>query len=226
MIDPDGFTITPTTTIQTDEEHLREVPGELYYTENVLGVDGRSEDIVYWPKQKKGNYIIKVLPEAGVSLTDTYSLEFTTESQTINLAENVPINQIPNEGYGIIVEKSGAISQFTPVLIDIKSGNYPNSINLDSNGTVPVTIFSSAIFDVKQINPSTIKLANASVKLKNNGKPMISYEDVNSDSFIDIIIHVITKDLQLTPSDTKANLEGKLFDGRIIKGSDSIRIIP
>lgn len=110
--------------------------------------------------------------------------------------------------------------------MNIKPGSFPNSINLGSKGTTPVAILGNNILDVHQIDPTTIKLANASVQLKRNGQPMASYEDVNGDSFTDIIAHVITKDLQLTPSDTKANLEGKLIDGTIIKGSDSVRIVP
>lgn len=110
--------------------------------------------------------------------------------------------------------------------MNIKLNGYPNSINLKSNGVAPVAIFGSATFDVHQIDPLTIRLADAPVKLKKNGQPMVSYEDVNGDSFIDIVVHVITKDLQLTANSTKANLEGKLIDGIIIKGSDSVQIVP
>ena len=225
VTDPDGFTITPTTAIQTDEEYLREIPGELYYAENVIGADGHPEDIVYWPKRKTGDYIIKVLPELGASPTETYSIEFTVGEQTITLAENIPINQIPNEGYGVTVEESGATSQFIPVSIDIKLGSYPNSINLGSNGVVPVAIFGSVTFDVHQINFSSITVANSPIKLKNNGQLMVSYEDINSDSFTDVVVHIITKNLQLKPTDTQANLEGKSINGTIIRGSDSIRIV-
>lgn len=46
-------------------------------------------------------------------------------------------------------------------LIDIKPGSFPNSINLGSNGVVPVAIFGSVTFDVKQIDPNTIKLVTS-----------------------------------------------------------------
>ncbi|MFH1162236.1 MAG: NlpC/P60 family protein [Candidatus Jorgensenbacteria bacterium] len=226
VTDPDGFTITPTTVIQTDEEYLREVPGELYYTENVLGIDGRPEDIVYWPAQKIGNYSIKVLPEADAMPTETYSMEFTVGEQTIVLADDVHLDQIPLEGYGVNIASSGAISTFVPVAIDIKPNSFPNSINLGSKGTTPVAILGSATLDVKQIDPNTIKLANAPIKLKNNGKLMTSYEDVNGDGFTDMVVHIITAVLQLAPSDVKAELSGFLLDRREIKGSDSVKIVP
>ncbi len=182
--------------------------------------------MIYWPKQKIGNYIIKVVPEAGVSMTESYSLEVSIGEQIITLAKDESLNQIPSDGYGVNIAQNGAVSTFVPVLIDIKPNSYPNSINLGSNGVVPVAIFGSASFDVKQINLITIKLANATVKLKGNSQPMASYSDINGDGFIDIVIQVSTEALQLTSSDVKANLEGQLINGIIIKGSDSIRIVP
>ena len=44
----------------------------------------------------------------------------------------------------------------TPVLIDIKPGEYPNTINLGSNGVVPVAILSTLIFDATQVDPLTV----------------------------------------------------------------------
>ncbi len=55
---------------------------------------------------------------------------------------------------------------------------------------------------------------------------MTSFEDINEDGFTDIIVHVITKELQLSPSDTQTTLEGKLFEETIIKVSDSMQIVP
>lgn len=226
VIDPDGFTITPTTAIQTDNEYLREIPGELYYSEGELGLDGRPEDIVYWPKQKIGDYIIKVLPEADISPIENYNLEFQTGDQTITLAENMPLNQIPSEGYGVAVIEAGNIIPFIPVAIDIKPDSYPNSINLSSNGVVPVAIFGSDTFDVYQINLESITLTNALIKSKKNGQLMMNYEDVNEDGFMDVVVHIVTELLQLTSFDIKAELSGYLLDGKEIKGSDSIKIVP
>ncbi|OGM92425.1 hypothetical protein A2333_02545 [Candidatus Wolfebacteria bacterium RIFOXYB2_FULL_49_7] len=70
-----------------------------------------------------------------------------------------------------------------------------NSINLGFNGVVPVAIFGSMTFDVHQIDPVTIKLANASAKLKGNGQPIVSYSDVNRDGFIDVVVQISTQAL-------------------------------
>lgn len=225
MTDPDGFTITPTTTIPSELEFLREIPGVLYYSEMERGADGNPIDQVYSYTAKTGDYIIKVIPEVGTLPSETYTLNFTVDGQTTVLVDEIPISQIPAEGYGIEVTETGTTIAFIPVTIDIKPNSYLNSINLGSKGVIPVAILGSKTFDVKQINSSTIIFANAPIKLKNNGQPMISYEDINADSFIDAVIQVSTQAMHLTQNDTKANLEGKLFNETVIKGADSVRII-
>jgi len=52
------------------------------------------------------------------------------------------------------------------VSIDIKPGSDVNSINLGSNGTIPVAIFSTVDFDATTVDPLTVMLADASVKVE------------------------------------------------------------
>jgi hypothetical protein len=112
------------------------------------------------------------------------------------------------------------------VAIDIKPGGYPNSINLGSNGTVPVAILSTATFDARTVDPSTITLAGASVALKGKGTLMYSFEDVSGDGLLDLVVHVSTEALQLSDSDTMAVLTGKTYGGVLILGTDTIRVVP
>jgi hypothetical protein len=113
-----------------------------------------------------------------------------------------------------------------PVAIDIKPGSFPNSINLGSNGTVPVAILSSSSFDAATIDPSTVVLAGAAVNLRGRGTPMASVEDINADGFDDLVVHVSTEALQLAETDTEAVLMGKTFSGVPVVGTDSVRIVP
>ena len=114
---------------------------------------------------------------------------------------------------------------YRSVDIDIKPGSFPNSINLKSKGNVPVAIFSNAGFDATNVNPLTVTLAGAPVILNNKGLPMASFEDVNSDGLIDLVLHIDTTALHLTQNDTQAVLNGRTYDGQAIKGVDSVRII-
>ncbi len=113
------------------------------------------------------------------------------------------------------------------VQIDIKPGSDPNSINLGSNGNVPVAILGSIDFNVSNVNASSINLAGANVILIGKAKtPQVSYEDVNGDGYTDLVANVSTKDLQLSETDTMAKLTATLYDGTKIEGFDSIRIVP
>jgi hypothetical protein len=111
------------------------------------------------------------------------------------------------------------------VSIDIKPGSDPNSINLGSQGNVPVAILSTADFDATNIDPTTVTLAGASVKLKGKGTPMASFEDVNGDGLMDIVVHVDTTAFELSLGDTEALLEGETYDGVCIRGTDTVRIV-
>jgi hypothetical protein len=111
------------------------------------------------------------------------------------------------------------------VNIDIKPGSDPNSINLNSKGKIPVAVLSSDIFDAATIDPATVSLAGAPVIIKRNGSPMASLEDVNIDGYLDLVLHYDMTSLLLEHSDTEADLEGLTYDGRKVKGTDSIRIV-
>ena len=52
------------------------------------------------------------------------------------------------------------------IAIDIKPGSFPNSINLGSNGVVPVAILSTDTFDASTVDPFTVTLAGAAVRMK------------------------------------------------------------
>lgn len=112
------------------------------------------------------------------------------------------------------------------VAVDIKPGSNPNSIHLASKGTVPVAILGSASFSAASVNPTTVTLAGATVKLTGKGKPMASLEDVNRDGYPDLVVHVLTSALQLNISDTTATLNGQTYDSLSIAGTDSVRVVP
>jgi hypothetical protein len=110
-------------------------------------------------------------------------------------------------------------------VIDVKPGSYPNTINLGSNGTVPVAIFSTPTFDATTIDPLSVTLASAPIKFKGNGTAMYSFQDMNGDGLLDIVVHVNTQALQLTTSDQLANFIGYTSDQTEVIGSDSVRVI-
>jgi hypothetical protein len=109
-------------------------------------------------------------------------------------------------------------------MIDIKPGCFPNSINLGSNGTVPVAILSTPVFDAATVDPLSVTLAGAAVRVKGKGNSSF-LEDVNGDGLLDMVVHVDTQAFELCRTDTYALLKGTTFDGMRIEGIDMVRIV-
>ena len=119
-----------------------------------------------------------------------------------------------------------AVPELTTISIDIKPGSDPNSINLGSNGNIPVVIFSTDTFDATTVDPATIMLADAGVKARGKkGDLMASFEDIDLDGLLDLLIHIDTQSLVLSDDDVEALLTGETFDGLSISGTDAIRIV-
>lgn len=112
------------------------------------------------------------------------------------------------------------------VAIDIKPHSDPNSINTCSNGAVPVAILGSEVLDVSQIDPSTVTLADAGVKMVGKSdKLLCAIEDVNDDGYDDLVCHMVTVDLGLDSGDTTATVTAQLLNGGMISGSDTVNIV-
>jgi hypothetical protein len=114
------------------------------------------------------------------------------------------------------------------VAIDIKPGSDPNSINLGSAGVIPVAIFSTDTFDATTIDPFSIDLNGATVKIVGNKnlKPLCNAEDVDGDGLVDLACKVYTVDFIVELGESVAELHGMTLDGREIIGQDFIRIVP
>jgi len=117
---------------------------------------------------------------------------------------------------------------YLEVDIDIKPGSHPNSINLGSQGVIPVAILSSKDFDATTVDPDTVALAGADVALRGKGnKSMAHKEDVNDDGIIDLVVKVETQNLDTEQfQDGFAILTGETFDGQGVQGKDEITIVP
>lgn len=113
------------------------------------------------------------------------------------------------------------------VAIDIKPGSEPNSINLCSNGAVPVAVLGSAELDVANINTTTLKFADAEIKVVGKkDRSLCTYEDVNEDGMTDLVCHFVTTDIEGVDGDSmSATVTGELLNGIFIEGTDSVNIV-
>jgi len=81
------------------------------------------------------------------------------------------------------------------------------------------------LFDATTVVPASVRLENAAVKLRGNGKPQASEQDVNADGLLDLVVHVETQSLQLTEGDDLATLMAWTVNGDGIVATDSVRIV-
>jgi hypothetical protein len=161
---------------------------------------------------------------------DTLKVQFDGSSVINSMGSVVP-GQAFTTIQGNFTSEENVFSGQGPVYIlypiDIKPGSYPNSINPGSKGTVPVAILGMPDFDAATVDPTTVKLENAPVKMKKKDEPMVSLEDVNKDGYRDMVVHIDTKKLTLKEEDTIAYLTGKTIGDTPtdIKGIDSVKIV-
>jgi len=76
------------------------------------------------------------------------------------------------------------------------------------------------------VDPVTVQLAGAPVTRQGRGTPRTSLADRNRDGLLDLLLHFRTQDLELEPTATEAVLQGRTFSGQLIRGTDSIRLVP
>lgn len=218
VTDPDGFTITPETLIITQREVLREVPGELYYTQSGIDSIGNTDDLVIGPVLKTGVYLVQVVPKPNTVPTDTYSLKVEITDSIIILAQDVPISDIPSEGYGIKIAGSD-ITHITAIVVDIKPGEFPNAINPKSKGVIPVAILTTDTFDATTVNPLSIKFGpNKALEAHRRNH----VEDVDKDGDLDLLLHFNTQETGVKCGNTHVAITGKTTDSQVVAGLDSI----
>jgi hypothetical protein len=216
VTDPDNFQIDAGTSIVTGREVLREVLGQLYYIE-----DTNSDDTVIAPRLKVGDYMIKVLPKPGFAPTDTYSLTVETAGGLLTLAKDVAISNIPAMGYGISsAGTGGAVVPFTPLTIRVK-----HRVSL-RKPTIRVSMLSSVGFSVLSIDTSTLTFG------RNGNESSLAFCEAvtegdtrNDDHPGHLLCYFYTEKTGLAPGEAKAILEGRDFDGKLIKGSAKIFVV-
>ena len=118
---------------------------------------------------------------------------------------------------------SAAGTQLDAHLIDIKPGSDINPVNLKSKGVIPVAILGSDVFDVLDVDVSTLAFGPAGAPIAHaNGH----LEDVNDDAFLDLVTHYRTQDTGIVQGDTEACLVGNLLDGAIFEACDNVVTVP
>jgi pimeloyl-ACP methyl ester carboxylesterase len=194
---------------------LNDIPGATYEEIDFDG-DGELNDVVTIPFPLAGNYLIRVIPDGEAAPTETYSLETTLDGVTTILTQNQRLQDIPTQPF--VVDAPLLVN------IDIKPGDFPNSIQRRSQGRIPVAILSTQTFDATtQVNRLSLTFGHTgdetSLDFCNPG------EDVNGDGLPDLVCHFGTQRTDFQPDDVAGILKGQTVDGFSLRGGDSVRIL-
>jgi hypothetical protein len=108
------------------------------------------------------------------------------------------------------------------VAVDIKPGEVTNTINLRSQGVLPVAILSTLTFDARVVDALSVRFGPAQAR-EAHGRGLV--EDVNGDGRPDLLLHFRTQDAGLTVGMTTACLTGTTAAGVAIEGCDAVRLI-
>jgi len=128
------------------------------------------------------------------------------------------------------------------VPIDIKPGSCPNPVNTKDRGVLPIAILGTADFDVSQVDPVTVKLADVPpLRWASEDVSTPYYDPLNdcyscntmgADGFMDMTFKFDAQEFiaalgqDINDGDCViVELTGSLFDGTPIVGHDIIKII-
>lgn len=128
---------------------------------------------------------------------------------------------LDGDGDGIAACDIGAFEFGALAAIDIKPSSDRNEINLMSNGIIPVVIFGSDTFDVRDVDVTALAFGPraAAPHHKKGGHR----KDVDRDGFKDLVSHYKTGETGIGFRDTEVCVTGRTFDGVPFGGCDDIQ---
>ena len=209
-------------------EFFNDIPNATYHLETPL-IDDTFEDTLM-PPASNGTFLFEAAdPESGqyqvlVSGSNNTTVSFRGYDQDGEVSEQIlsttGITEYVME-YSSVQGSQINISQ--TVDIDIKPGSDTNSVNLKSNGVIPVAILTTPSFDATQVDVSTIKFGSSQAT-ETHGKG--HFEDIDNDGDTDLVLHFKTQETGIQDTDTQACLTGITLSGVPIQGCNSIQIVP
>jgi hypothetical protein len=160
---------------------------------------------------------------------DAAAVGFTsTADNNYRLAAGSPFKDAGTDGRDLGADIAGAedaLRELRLVVIDIKPGKNPATINTKSRGKLPMAILSSRSFSAPKMIDTDSLTFGATGRERSLAFCIPIGIDVNRDGRRDLVCFFNTRDTGLSTGDTKAVLKGRTVQNGLIEGSDEVRIV-
>ena len=158
--------------------------------------------------------------------TETHAL--LPSSIAIDTAQFSPCPETDQRGVerpqGAACDIGAYESELIQVVIDIKPGSDPNSINLADEGVIPAAILGSDDFDVADVDLATLAFGPDGASPAHCHGPHVA--DVDGDDLLDLLGHFQTQETGIEFGTLIACIEGATQDGKPFNGCDAVRTVP
>lgn len=173
--------------------------------------------------------------------------------QTITFRSSVALAPVPAAAtdpnpVNNAAEATVVVDCMVPVRLNIKPGSDPNSINLGSNGSIPVAVLTTAegeyglpvAFDASRIDPVSVRFGDPTIlssgggatEFHDRGHPSDAYDmdERTRDGDTDMVLHFRTQATGLGPASVEGCIKGtfEAADGSVLTffGCDAVRVVP
>ena len=108
------------------------------------------------------------------------------------------------------------------ILIDIKPGSWPNTVNLRKGGVIPVAVLSTYDLDATVVDDRRARFGPAGAAIVHESG---HYEDVDGDGMVDLLLHFDATTTGIGCGDESAELRSVDGAGLAIVGTDLIKTV-
>lgn len=162
----------------------------------------------------------------GITVADEDQLDFeTTRSFTLTVQVTDAAGESDTTTVVINLTDQDETAQ---VAIDIKPGDGDNTINIKSGGKFALAILSSATFNALDVDVDSLRFGRTGTEDSLSRHPRHgirhSYEDVNGDGRLDLVVYVEIRETGFKPGDTLGILTGRTSNGDVFQAMDEVNI--